>query len=123
MVAPGQGVGVWLVLYLAPIYSQVYKVLPEFDYPASVQDPQPCSAFSWDYAPDYDIPGIPFGPRQQDFFPPSRRHHLLPHLWRHSEMDTYKLFQVEAHLCLLVPIYPGASCGLLRVPGKHSNVL
>ncbi|XP_075299531.1 alpha-2-macroglobulin-like protein 1 [Opisthocomus hoazin] len=74
----------------------VYKVLPEFDYPASVQDPRPCSAFSWDYAPDYDIPGIPFGPRQQDFFPPSRRHHLLPHLWRHSEMDTYKLFQNAA---------------------------
>ncbi|XP_050768020.1 alpha-2-macroglobulin-like protein 1 [Gymnogyps californianus] len=26
----------------------VYKVLPEFDYPGSIQDPPPCSAFSWD---------------------------------------------------------------------------
>ncbi|XP_010153262.1 PREDICTED: alpha-2-macroglobulin-like protein 1, partial [Eurypyga helias] len=37
----------------------VYKVLPEFDYPRSIQDQPPCSEFSWDYPPDFGIPTIP----------------------------------------------------------------
>ncbi|KAK4808369.1 hypothetical protein QYF61_002606 [Mycteria americana] len=74
----------------------VYKVLPEFDYPGSIQDPRPCSEFSWDYPPDFDIPIIPFALRQRDFFRPPRRHRLPFPLWRNSQMDTYKLFQNAA---------------------------
>ncbi|NXJ35941.1 A2ML1 protein, partial [Ciconia maguari] len=74
----------------------VYKVLPEFDYPGSIQDPPRCSAFSWDYPPDFDIPIIPFALRQRDFFPSPRRHRLPFPLWRNSQMDTYKLFQNAA---------------------------
>ncbi|NXL46178.1 A2ML1 protein, partial [Podilymbus podiceps] len=70
----------------------VYKVLPRFDYPGSIQDPPLCSTFSWDYPPNFAIPIIPFAPRQQDFFHP----HLHPPFWRTSQMDTYKLFQNAA---------------------------
>ncbi|NXH70185.1 A2ML1 protein, partial [Hydrobates tethys] len=74
----------------------VYKVLPEFDYPRSIQDPPPCSAFSWDYPPEFDIPIIPFVPSQQEFFRPPRRHRLPSPFWRDFQMDTYKLFQNAA---------------------------
>ncbi|NXA17211.1 A2ML1 protein, partial [Ibidorhyncha struthersii] len=96
----------------------VYKVLPEFNYPGSIRDPAPCSAFSWGYPPDFAIPVIPFVPRQRDFFRPPRRHHLPPPFWTNSQMNTYKLFQVK----VLVLPHPGAVCGLPRVPGKHSNI-
>ncbi|NXV95432.1 A2ML1 protein, partial [Calonectris borealis] len=71
----------------------VYKVLPEFDYPGSIQDPHPCSAFFWDYPPDFEIP---FVPRQRDFFRPPRRHRSPFLFWRNSQMDTYRLFQNAA---------------------------
>ncbi|NWQ90632.1 A2ML1 protein, partial [Burhinus bistriatus] len=74
----------------------VYKVLPEFNYPGSIQDPPPCSEFPWDYQPDFAMPDISFVPRQRDFFRPSRRHHLHPPFWMNSQMDTYKLFQKAA---------------------------
>ncbi|KAM6368588.1 alpha-2-macroglobulin-like protein 1 [Pluvialis apricaria] len=74
----------------------VYKVLPKFNYPGSIRDPAPCSAFSWDYPPDFAVPIIPFVPRRRDFFRPPRRHHLHPPFWRNSQMDTYKLFQDAA---------------------------
>ncbi|KAM6043021.1 alpha-2-macroglobulin-like protein 1 [Theristicus caerulescens] len=74
----------------------VYKVLPEFDYPGSIQDPPPCSAFSWNYPPDFDIPITPFVPRRRDFFRSPRRHLLPFPFWRNSQMNTYNLFQNAA---------------------------
>ncbi|XP_049657466.1 alpha-2-macroglobulin-like protein 1 [Accipiter gentilis] len=71
----------------------VYKVLPEFNYPRSIQDPSPCSAFSWDYPPSFDIPILPVLRRQRDFF--HSRRHVLPFL-RTSRRDTYQLFQNAA---------------------------
>ncbi|NWH49504.1 A2ML1 protein, partial [Fregata magnificens] len=71
----------------------VYKVLPEFDYPRSIQDPRPCPEFFWDYPPDFDFPIIPFVPRRRGFFHSLRRHRLPFHFWR---MDTSKLFQNAA---------------------------
>ncbi|NWU95683.1 A2ML1 protein, partial [Upupa epops] len=70
----------------------VYEVLPEFDYARSIQDPEPCSAFSWQYPPDFAYPVIPMvpGPR------PTRMHHFSPHFRRNSQLDTYKLFQNAA---------------------------
>ncbi|NWU56122.1 A2ML1 protein, partial [Dromas ardeola] len=73
----------------------VYKVLPEFNYPGSIQDPPPCSTFFWDYL-RFPIPVIPIVPRQRHFFHPARRHPLPPLFWRNSQMDTYKLFQNAA---------------------------
>ncbi|NXI98552.1 A2ML1 protein, partial [Psophia crepitans] len=72
----------------------VYKVLPEFNYPGSIQDPSPCSAFSWDYP--FDIPVNPVVPRWQEFFGSPRRYRLPFPFWRNSQMDTYKLFQNAA---------------------------
>ncbi|NXS76044.1 A2ML1 protein, partial [Pandion haliaetus] len=73
----------------------VYKVLPEFNYPGSIQDPSPCSAFSWDYPPNFDLPILPVVWRQRDFF--HQRRHLSPFpFWRNSQMDTYQLFQNAA---------------------------
>ncbi|XP_009950303.1 PREDICTED: alpha-2-macroglobulin-like protein 1, partial [Leptosomus discolor] len=40
----------------------VYKVLPEFNYPGSIQDPPPCPTFSWDYDLDFYTPDIPIIP-------------------------------------------------------------
>ncbi|NXW04218.1 A2ML1 protein, partial [Fregetta grallaria] len=74
----------------------VYKVLPEFDYPGSIWDPPPCSSFFWDYPPDFDIPIIPFVPRQRDFVRSPRRHRLPSPFQSNSQMDTYKLFQNAA---------------------------
>ncbi|NXQ79668.1 A2ML1 protein, partial [Nyctibius grandis] len=74
----------------------VYKVLPEFDYPGSIQDPQPCSAFSWIYPPDFGIPIIPRVPRERDFLRPPRRPLLPFPFWGNSQMDTYTLFQNAA---------------------------
>ncbi|NXN39686.1 A2ML1 protein, partial [Rhinoptilus africanus] len=73
----------------------VYKVLPEFSYPGSIQDPPPCSTFFWDY-PNFAFPVIPILPRQRHFFHPTRRHPLPPPFQRNSQMDTYKLFQNAA---------------------------
>ncbi|NXW19905.1 A2ML1 protein, partial [Circaetus pectoralis] len=73
----------------------VYKVLPEFNYPGSIQDPSPCSAFSWDYPPSFDIPILPVLRRQRDFFR-SRRHISPFPFWRNSQMNTYQLFQNAA---------------------------
>ncbi|NWY51151.1 A2ML1 protein, partial [Chionis minor] len=74
----------------------VYKVLPEFDYPRSIQEPPPCPSFFWDYPPYFPVPVIPFVPRRQDFFRPPRRHHLPFPFSRNSQMDTYKLFRNAA---------------------------
>ncbi|NWS62564.1 A2ML1 protein, partial [Chunga burmeisteri] len=74
----------------------VYKVLPEFNYPGSIQDPSPCSEFSWDYPLNFDTPFIPLVPTERDFFRPPRRHLLPFPFWRNSQMDTYKLFQNAA---------------------------
>ncbi|NWQ99002.1 A2ML1 protein, partial [Paradoxornis webbianus] len=52
----------------------VYKALPEFNYPHSIQDEPFCRFY-----------------------------------WRDSKMETYKLFQVNNYLGLLVPPHPGAS--------------
>ncbi|NXT38669.1 A2ML1 protein, partial [Pelecanoides urinatrix] len=71
----------------------VYKVLPEFDYPESIQDPPPCSAFFWDSPPVF---GIPFVRRQRDFFRFPRRHPSPLFFQRNFQMDTYKLFQNAA---------------------------
>ncbi|XP_075579145.1 alpha-2-macroglobulin-like protein 1 [Pelecanus crispus] len=74
----------------------VYKILPEFDYPESIQDPQPCLPFPWHYRPNFVIPTIPFGLRQRDFFRLPRRHPLPFPIRRYFQMDTYKLFQNAA---------------------------
>ncbi|NXF33981.1 A2ML1 protein, partial [Nyctibius bracteatus] len=74
----------------------VYNVLPKFDYPGSIQDPQPCSPFSWHYPPDFGIPTIPRASRQQDSLRPPRRPLLPFPFWGNSQMDTYTLFQVKA---------------------------
>ncbi|KAM6115011.1 alpha-2-macroglobulin-like protein 1 [Phoenicopterus ruber ruber] len=74
----------------------VYKVLPEFNYPRSVQDPLLCSTFSWDYPPNFGIPISPFVPGQPDFFRRPRRHRLRSPFWRNPQMDTNKLFQNAA---------------------------
>ncbi|NXW38420.1 A2ML1 protein, partial [Phaetusa simplex] len=73
----------------------VYKVLPEFNYPGSIKDPPPCSAFFWDY-PNFPSPVIPFVPKKRQFVHHARRHPLPPPSWRNSQMDTYKLFQNAA---------------------------
>ncbi|NWW85873.1 A2ML1 protein, partial [Rhynochetos jubatus] len=94
----------------------VYKVIPEFDYPKSIQDPPPCSAFSWDYPPDFGIPTIPLVPRQRDFFRPPRRHHLHS-FQRKSQMDTYKLFK-NAALKLFTNAKTSDVCkGVIGLPG------
>ncbi|NWR60292.1 A2ML1 protein, partial [Bucorvus abyssinicus] len=69
----------------------VYKVLPQFNYPGSIQDPQFCSASSWDYPPL-----LPPGRRERDNFRLPGRHYIPPPFWRNSQMDTYKLFQDAA---------------------------
>ncbi|NWQ83729.1 A2ML1 protein, partial [Columbina picui] len=74
----------------------VYKVLPEFDYPGSIQDPPLCSESSWDYFHDFDIPINPSVPRKRDPFYFLRRHRLPLYSGRNSQMDTYKLFQNAA---------------------------
>ncbi|KGL92311.1 Alpha-2-macroglobulin-like 1, partial [Charadrius vociferus] len=74
----------------------VYKVLPTFNYPGSIRDPAPCSAFSWGYPPDFPVPINPLLPRERGFFRPPRRHHLHPPFWRNSQTETYKLFQNAA---------------------------
>ncbi|NXE26284.1 A2ML1 protein, partial [Ardeotis kori] len=74
----------------------VYKVLPKFDYPRSIQDPLPCSAFSWDFPLDFDIPIGPMALRRQDFISPVRRPHLPSPFQGNSKMYTYKLFQNAA---------------------------
>ncbi|NXO52697.1 A2ML1 protein, partial [Aramus guarauna] len=73
----------------------VYKVLPEFNYPRSIQDPPRCSTFSWYYPPYVGIPVIPLAPRQQ-FFHPLRRYPVPSPFWMNPQMDTYKLFQNAA---------------------------
>ncbi|NXX58955.1 A2ML1 protein, partial [Scopus umbretta] len=74
----------------------VYKVLPKFDYPGSIQDPPPCSPFSWHDHLDFDIPIAPLVPRQRDFFGLPREHRLPPPFWTNFQMDTYNLFQNAA---------------------------
>ncbi|NXQ99327.1 A2ML1 protein, partial [Sagittarius serpentarius] len=100
----------------------VYKVLPKFDYPGSIQDPPHCSAFFWSHHPSFDVPIIPLVPRQQGFFQPLRRHPLLPPFWRHSQMDTYKLFQ-NAALKLFTNAKTKDACkerfGLPGIAGSH----
>lgn len=78
------------------VYSQVYKVLPEFDYPERIRDPLPCSEFSLDYPPDFDIPFAPLELRRQGFFRRPWGPHFPFPFWRNTQMDTYKLFQVKA---------------------------
>ncbi|NXM57886.1 A2ML1 protein, partial [Illadopsis cleaveri] len=58
----------------------VYKALPEFNYPQSIQDEPLCGLYWWDSAQQLD-----------------------------STMETYKLFRVNNYLGLLVPPHPGAS--------------
>ncbi|NWU69459.1 A2ML1 protein, partial [Pterocles burchelli] len=72
----------------------VYKVLPSFDYPWSVQDPPPCSAFPWRYRRHFPI--APFVRGQRDVFRRPRRRVLPPPFWRNPQMDTYELFQNAA---------------------------
>ncbi|KFO88730.1 Alpha-2-macroglobulin-like 1, partial [Buceros rhinoceros silvestris] len=69
----------------------VYKALPEFDYPGSIQDPQFCSVSSWDYPPL-----LPPGRRERDKFRLPGRHHIRLPLRRNSQKDSYKLFQDAA---------------------------
>lgn len=70
------------------VCSQVYKALPEFNYPGSIQDREFCSVSSWDYPLL-----LPPGQRERDrFYLPGR--HRIP-LRRNSQMDSYKLFQVK----------------------------
>ncbi|NXX99940.1 A2ML1 protein, partial [Centropus bengalensis] len=68
----------------------VYKLLPEFDYPGSIQDPPPCFPYPWIY---FDIPYVPMLQRRSLRY--SRRH-LLPYPLPNIQMDTSKLFQNAA---------------------------
>ncbi|XP_074748428.1 alpha-2-macroglobulin-like protein 1 [Strix uralensis] len=74
----------------------VYKVLPKFDYPRSIQDPPPCPVSPWDCPIDYDFPVSPLVVVEQDFVLPPARHRLLSPFQRTSQEDTYKLFQNAA---------------------------
>ncbi|XP_040473498.1 alpha-2-macroglobulin-like protein 1 [Falco naumanni] len=96
----------------------VYRVLPEFNYPGSIQDPPSCSAFSWGYFPDYAVPIPPWVPRRRDFFPPRRGPFGF---WRHSQMDTYKLFQ-NAALKLFTNANTSRACEeRLGLPGRAGS--
>ncbi|XP_065712134.2 alpha-2-macroglobulin-like protein 1 [Patagioenas fasciata] len=74
----------------------VYKVLPEFDYPGSIQDPPLCPKSFWDDFEDADIPIIPPVPGERELFYIRRRYPFPLHFGRTSQMDTYKLFQNAA---------------------------
>ncbi|NXE82171.1 A2ML1 protein, partial [Cochlearius cochlearius] len=102
----------------------VYKVLPEFDYPARIQDPLPCSEFSLDY-PDFDIPITPLEPRRRGFLlPPWRPRFPFP-FPMNSQMNTYKLFQ-DAALKLFTNAQTSDVCkkrfGLPGPRGQHSRL-
>ncbi|NXX16988.1 A2ML1 protein, partial [Podargus strigoides] len=73
---------------------EIYKVLPEFDYPGRIQDPSPCSTYF--YTPDFGLPTIPLVPRGRTFFQRPRRHVITSPFWRDPQMDAYKIFQRAA---------------------------
>lgn len=95
------------------VSSQVYEVLPEFDYPGSIRDPPLCPKSFW----DTDIPIIPPVPGERELFYIGRRYHFPSHFGRTSQMNTYKLFQVK--------VLPNCICWFLfmQEPRNHSNVL
>ncbi|NXD88020.1 A2ML1 protein, partial [Halcyon senegalensis] len=88
----------------------IYKVLPEFNYPRRIQEPQPCSESPW------DVPFDPFLGRQQNFFLRSRRHFILYPFWRKKQMDTYQLFQ-NAALKLFTNANTSDVCERIGLPG------
>ncbi|KAM6238704.1 LOW QUALITY PROTEIN: alpha-2-macroglobulin-like protein 1 [Porphyrio hochstetteri] len=95
--------GSWVVLLLgrgqAPgtrVCFQIYKILPEFNYPGSIQDRSQCSPFPWDYPTEVFMPIIHFDPRETDDCHASQRHPLPYPFHRKPQMNTYKLFQEAA---------------------------
>ncbi|NXW56592.1 A2ML1 protein, partial [Eurystomus gularis] len=68
----------------------IYKVLPEFNDPGNIQDPQPCSASPWANPPSFALPIIPFVPRKRP------RRYSLPYSFWNPQVDTYKIFQNAA---------------------------
>ncbi|NXG70155.1 A2ML1 protein, partial [Baryphthengus martii] len=78
----------------------IYKILPEFDYPASVRDPHPCSPFFWDYFSN---------------FRRSKRR-ILPYPFQRNSQDTYQLFQ-DAALKLFTNAATMDVCRMIGLPG------
>ncbi|NXI62426.1 A2ML1 protein, partial [Anseranas semipalmata] len=76
---------------------EIYKVLPNFDYPGSIRDPEPCSPPFWNHP---HLPSTPFILRDPELAGRSRRYLLPPFFWEDFQMDAYKLFQ-DAALKLL----------------------
>lgn len=88
------------------VYSQVYKALPEFNYPGSIQDPEFCSVSSWDHPPL-----LPRGREEQDKFRLPGGHHTHLPFRRDSQRDSYKLFQVKALPWFLIQAAAEVCCG------------
>ncbi|NXC40583.1 A2ML1 protein, partial [Penelope pileata] len=72
---------------------EIYKVLPDFNYPGSIRDPPPCPPF-WRY------PHLPLGVFREPEIARRSRRYILPPFWEDFQMDPYTLFQ-DAALKLL----------------------
>ncbi|XP_047903778.2 alpha-2-macroglobulin-like protein 1 isoform X1 [Anser cygnoides] len=83
---------------------EIYKVLPNFDSPGSIRDPEPCSPF-WRHPRLSRTPPM----RNTDSVLRSRRYFLPPPFWENFQVDAYKLFQ-DAALKLLTNAKIGTAC-------------
>ncbi|NXL85239.1 A2ML1 protein, partial [Alectura lathami] len=73
---------------------EIYKVLPNFDYPGIVRDPPSCSPPLWKY------PHLPRVTMREPAVTRHSRFFLPPPFWEDFQMDPYTLFQ-DAALKLL----------------------
>ncbi|XP_068516653.1 alpha-2-macroglobulin-like protein 1 [Anas acuta] len=93
---------------------EIYKVLPNFDSPGSIRDPEPCSSF-WRHPRSSRT--LPM--RNTDVFIHERRYILPPPFWENFQVDAYKLFQ-DAALKLLTNAEIRTACeewfGMPRTP-------
>ncbi|XP_040548002.1 alpha-2-macroglobulin-like protein 1 [Gallus gallus] len=91
--------------------AEIYKVLPNFDYPGSIRDPPPCT---W-YRRHWYIPRItmsePIDVRRS-------RRFILPPYWDSFQLSPYTLFQ-NAALKLLTNAKTRDDCKVLYKPQRH----
>lgn len=69
------------------LYSQIYKVLPSFNYPGRIRDPSPCAWYHHHFHVDTIMMETADVRRSKRF--------ILPPYWDNIQMNPSKLFEVK----------------------------